>query len=273
MIHSHPSVRRSHHYALLLLFALSGCKEDLYTKLQERDANEMLALLLDNGVDAVRVADKDGTNTIQVEKGQVAFSIDRLNAKGLPRQAFKNLGEIFEGSGLIASPTEERARYVYALNEELSRTISEIDGVLSVRVHVVLPDNDLLREGPTPSSASVFVRHDANTDLSRLLPQIKMLIANSIEGLSYDKVEVVFVPVQRPPFEQRPDLAQSDKSIPAPLLAVAVSLGVAVLTALSYLVSTLVQRGKKSSPDQSIAEGRSRVSAIEVVRKMFGGAA
>jgi type III secretion system YscJ/HrcJ family lipoprotein len=161
---------------------LLGCKADLYSKIQEREANEMLALLLGKGVDAARVVAKDGTSTIQVEERQLAYSIDLLNVEGLPRQSFKNLGEVFKGSGLVASPIEERARYVYALSEELSRTISDIDGVLSARVHVVLPKNDLLRQDATPSSASVFIRHGSNAKLSALLPQIKMLVANSIEG-------------------------------------------------------------------------------------------
>jgi len=107
------------------------------------------------------------------------------------------MGEVFKGSGLIASPTEERARFVYALSEELSRTISDIDGVLSARIHVVLPKNDLLRQDTTPSSASVFIRHDARAPMKNLLPQVKMLVANSIEGLSYEKVSVVLVSVDR----------------------------------------------------------------------------
>ncbi|NEU95770.1 EscJ/YscJ/HrcJ family type III secretion inner membrane ring protein [Bradyrhizobium sp. UFLA 03-164] len=193
-----PASKRLHALVLLLLLPmLTGCKTDLYTKVQERDANEMLGLLLSRGVDAIRVIGKDGTSTIQVEEKQLAYSIELLNDQGLPRQPFKSLGEVFKGSGLVASPVEERARYVYALSEELSRTINDIDGVLSARVHVVLPKNDLLRQDATPSSASVFIRHASNAKLSALLPQIKMLVANSIEGLSYDKVAVVFVPVER----------------------------------------------------------------------------
>ncbi|GLR45953.1 nodulation protein NolT [Mesorhizobium amorphae] len=260
---------------LLLLFALSGCKADLYTKLQEREANDMLALLLSNGVDAVRVAAKDGTSTIQVEEKQLAFSINLLNVKGLPHESFKNLGEIFKGSGLIASPTEERARYVYALNEELSRTISDIDGVLSVRVHVVLPHNDLLQENATPSSASVFIRHDAKANLSILLPQIKMLVANSIEGLSYDKVEVVFVPVERPALEQRPVpadvLAQASKSIPAPLLAIAAGVVAAVICALCYVLGSARLRQRRQSRALPKIEGPTGVPAVDSVRKKIAG--
>jgi type III secretion protein J len=257
---------------LPLLVALTGCKADLYTKLQEREANDMLALLLNSGINAVRVMVKDGTSTIQVEEKQIAFSINLLSTKGLPHQPFKNLGEIFTGSGLITSPTEERARYVYALNEELSRTISDIDGVISVRVHVVLPHNDLLREGATPSSASAFIRHDAKSNLAILLPQIKMLIANSIEGLSYDKVEVVFVPVERLAFEQRVEPAAVSKaSIPAPFLAIAVGFAAAVFGVLSYVLGRAHMRQRRNSREPTKLEARMDVHAIKSVGKEMVG--
>jgi type III secretion protein J len=182
---------------LLVGLVLGGCKTDLYTRLSEREANEMVAILLDRGIEAGRIGAKDGTSTIQVDQSRFAQAVEILKAGGYPRQSFTTMGEVFKGGGLIASPTEERARYVYALSEELSKTISGIDGVLSARIHVVLPKNDLLKQDATPSSASVFIRHDKDAPLKALLPQIKMLVANSIEGLAYEKVSVVFVPVDR----------------------------------------------------------------------------
>jgi type III secretion protein J len=188
--------------ALALVFcALAGCQVELYSKLGEREANDMIALLHKNGIGAERSFAKDGTNQIKVEESQLAQAIELLKANGLPRRTFTNMGEVFKSSGLISSPTEERARFIYALSEELSRTISDIDGVLSARIHVVLPKNDLLRQDATPSSASVFIRHDARAPLKSLLPHVKMLVANSIEGLSYEKVSVVLVPVERPSVE------------------------------------------------------------------------
>lgn len=268
-----PFRKRLQLLALLpLLLALVGCKADLYTKVQEREANEMLAVLLKNGVDALRVAAKDGTITIQVEQTQIASAIDLLNGEGLPRHAFKSLGEVFSAAGLIASPIEERARYVYALSEELSRTISDIDGVLSARVHVVLPKNDLLRRDTTPSSASVFIRHDSRANLSILLPQIKMLVANSIEGLSYDKVAVVFVSVERPALEPRPaaaaGLAQASGVISTPLVALGMGLGGSVFGVLScVLLSARGRQRRQSSQKVSAVGGRSAVSAMEMIRK------
>jgi type III secretion protein J len=193
----------------LMLCALAGCQAELYSKLGEREANEMIALLHKSGIAAERSFAKDGTSQISVEQSQLAQAIDLLKANGLPRRTFTNMGEVFKSSGLISSPTEERARFIYALSEELSRTISDIDGVLSARIHVVLPKNDLLRQDATPSSASVFIRHDARAPLKSLLPHVKMLVANSIEGLSYEKVSVVLVPVERPTNEPAPSRAVS----------------------------------------------------------------
>jgi type III secretion protein J len=110
------------------------------------------------------------------------------------------MGEVFKRDGLVASPVQERAQMIFALSEELSRTVSEINGVLSARVHVVLPENDPLRRDLVPSSASVFIRHEASLPINDLIPQIKTLVSNSIAGLSYEKVSVV--PVAAPPRPQ-----------------------------------------------------------------------
>ncbi len=176
---------------------LAACNVELYSKLDEREANEMIAVLLRNGIDAQRVVSKEGLNSITVDKKRLGEAIDLLRAEGLPKQSFATMGDVFKGSGLVATPTEERARFIYALSEELSRTISSIDGVVSARIHVVLPKNDPLQQGYNPSSASIFIRHDPESSVKTLTGQLKMLVANSIEGLSYEKVSVIFVPVER----------------------------------------------------------------------------
>ena len=95
---------------------------------------------------------------------------------------------------------------IFALSQELSRTVSEIDGVLSARVHLVLPENDPLRQQLVPSSASVFIRHRSDAQVGSLVPQVKMLVANGVAGLSYDKVSVVLVPVDAQAPTRRQDL-------------------------------------------------------------------
>ncbi len=184
--------------ALLVLLALAGCKTELYAGLPEREANEMLGILLSQGVAADKATAKDGSVILSVEKSEFAQAVSLLSARGYPKQQFENMGDVFKASGLVASPLQERARFLWALSQELSATVAQIDGVLSARVEVVLPNNDIFARNPAPSSASVFVRYDEHSPVDTLVPQIKMLVANSVEGLSYDKVSVVLVAAAAP---------------------------------------------------------------------------
>jgi type III secretion protein J len=194
--------------ALVLLVALllSACEAELYNNLDQRQANEMVATLQQHGIPAQRVIVKGGQYTVVVDKARFADSIAILNEAGLPKQEFQTMGQVFKKDGLVSSPMQERAQMIFALSQELSRTVSEIDGVLSARVHLVLPENDPLRQQLVPSSASVFIRHRSNTPVSNLVPQVKMLVANGVAGLSYDKVSVVLVPVDLQKANQGPDL-------------------------------------------------------------------
>ena len=181
------------------LLALAGCKTQLNSNLSEMSANEEVALLLQNSIPASRNADpKSGNFTVMVEQSRFADAVDLLRAHGLPRTHYDSIPDVFKGNGLVSSPTEERARMTYALGQELSRTISDIDGVLSAHVQIVTPDGDPLRLNPPPASASVFVRYKEGSHVADLVPQIKMLVADGISGLSYDKVSVIMVPAALP---------------------------------------------------------------------------
>jgi type III secretion protein J len=186
----------------LIALLLAGCDEDLYSHLGERDANEMMAVLLDHGINANRKLESDRSITISVPKAEFAQSVDLLKERGYPRDKYATVADVFPGDKLISSPLQERARLNYALSQELAHTISEIDGVLSARVHIVLPEEAELQKAAVPSSASVFIRHLRSAELQSSVPQIKTLVANSVAGVTYDRVTVVLVPVAGAPAAQ-----------------------------------------------------------------------
>jgi type III secretion protein J len=180
---------------LAALLLLSGCgKVALFSSLTETEANEMMAILLQRGVDCTKAAGKDGVWILQVKSADFARSVELLRAQGYPKDTFTTVGRVFQKSGLVSSPTEERIRYMYALSQEISETLTRVDGVMNARVHIVIPDNDPLAERVTPSSAAVFIRYRQGFDLESLTPQLKGLVTRSIEGLSYDNVSLVLVP-------------------------------------------------------------------------------
>jgi len=175
----------------LCALLLAACNMDLYNNLDQRDANAMVALLIRHGIPTGRTVDKNGRITVLVDERAFAEAMRILDENSLPRKDFKTLGDVFKMDGIVPTRMQERAQMIYAQSQELERTISGIDGVLSARVQLDLPENDPLRQQSNPPVAAVLVRYRADMPNKNLLePQVKQLVANSIAGLSYDKIAV-----------------------------------------------------------------------------------
>lgn len=183
---------------LLLVMAACGGRIELMSSMPESEANEVLAALQNAGIPAEKIPGKEGNVGLAVDGQQAARAIDILKSKGLPRERFAGMGEVFKKEGLISSPLEERARYLYALSQELSGTLARLDGVVAARVHVVLPERGSAGDPNLPSSAAVFIKHQENHNLDTVQPQIRRLVTNSIPGLTPEKVSIILVAAQPP---------------------------------------------------------------------------
>lgn len=208
------------------LVLLAGCSEqELYGSLTERQANEMVAALRTAGIEADKSM-QEGRFSVTTSKSDFPRAIRVLNTQGLPREAFDTMGKVFKREGFVSTPLEERARLNHAMSQEISNTLANIDGVVTARVHLVVPERNPLIDKPQPAAASVFIKHRPEKDLSGQVAQIKALVVNSIEGLSYDNVTVALFPAEASPAEPpRPARAAADsaagrsESLEAPLLS------------------------------------------------------
>ncbi len=182
-----------------VLALLAGCSnQELYSQLSERQANEMVAALRGAGIDAEKQV-KEGRFSVLTASSDFAQAMQVLNAQGYPRESFDSMGKVFKREGFVSSPLEERARLVHAMSQEISGTIASIEGVVTARVHLVLPERNPLAEKPQPAAAAVFIKHRPDVDLTPQLTQIKALVVNSVEGLSYDNVTVALFPAEAMP--------------------------------------------------------------------------
>jgi type III secretion protein J len=171
---------------------LTGCKEEatLHSQLDEHQANLVMAALLDAGIDCRKKEGEENLWNVIIDTRDFAAAVNLLESQGLPRRNYQGVNEVFKKTGMVSSPTEERIRFMDALAQDLSRTISTIDGILDARVHIVLPENDPFAKNILPSSAAVAIRSRWNAEVEDLIPQIKSLVKNAIEGLQYEKITV-----------------------------------------------------------------------------------
>lgn len=227
---------------LLLALALAGCKTDLYSKITEREANEMVSALSTQGIAGTKTSPDEKTWTVQVDEKDLPRAVETLKAFGLPKDTHQTIGDIFKKEGLVSTPSEERIRFIYAMSQELSNTISQIDGIITARVHVVIPANDPLAEKVTPASASVFIKHRPGLDIEAITPSIKKLVQRSIEGLPLENISISAF-VSAPDVEVAPPAAAGTERLLTAVLA-----GLAALAAIAVGAFLVVRRGASRDP-------------------------
>ena len=185
---------------LAAMAVFAGCDKQvtLFSGLEETQANAVIAALADSGMSAAKAPGDEGTWNVEIAQSQFAGAANLCERRGLPRRRFLGVGDAFKKTGMVSSPSEERIRFMDAIAQDLSRTISMIDGVVDARVHVVLPENDPFAKNTLPSSAAVAIRERWDADLADVVPQVKSLVKNSIEGLTYEKITVTIFKDQPP---------------------------------------------------------------------------
>ncbi|AUZ44664.1 type III secretion inner membrane ring lipoprotein SctJ [Pseudomonas fluorescens] len=255
--------------ALTFLFMLSGCGDrvELHRQLSEQEANEVIAELADKHIRAQKIPAKDGV-TVSVDTSDLGRAVRTLEAVGLPRLARATLGDTFRKEGVISTPLEERARYIYALSQELEATLSNIDGVIVARVHVVLPERIAPGEPVQPASASVFIKHDPRLDPDNIRARVRKMVASSIPGMTTavdnpQKLTVIFVPATAYQGQRRlvyfgPFLIPADdRSFWSTSLIILLG-GLILTVAGTLFLLNRRQRSKQVIPAPDVTEGSAR---------------
>jgi type III secretion protein J len=189
---------------------IAGCSQQLYGSLDEHAANEVVGALVAEGVRAGKERGGDTQWRVTVPNDDFARAVQILKRRNLPSRDFEGLGRVFRKDSLVSTPTEERARLIFALSQELERTLTEMDGVIVARVHPVIPPHDQLNAKPKAASASVFVKYRAGADLSQRESMIRALVASGIEGLRYEDVRVLMVAAEpRAVTEETPAISRA----------------------------------------------------------------
>lgn len=175
--------------------ALLGCgTTPVHRGLEERAANELLAELVEHGLMAQRVPEggRKKTWAVEVPDSEASEAIRVMVRRGLPRISQPESHELTR-QGLVPSASEEHQTRMLGLQGDLARSLEQLEGVHSARVHLVVPPLPRPGSPQTPSRASVLLRvrpGPSPWDAPRR-ESIQAWAAGSVEGLQPAQVVVV----------------------------------------------------------------------------------
>lgn len=182
----------------LLIFLLVGCRQqELVTELNQTQANEIMALLQRNNVDASK---QDGGKTgyrILVAKEDFPAAVDLMNSWSLPSKPRVEIAQMFPADSLVSSPVAEKARLYSAIEQRLEQSLKTIDEVVSASVHVSYDLNQIDGNGKiaAPHLSALVKYVPGKKDESLLIGNIKRFLKNSFNNVAYDDISVVLTPI------------------------------------------------------------------------------
>ena len=160
----------------------------LFSNLTEEDASKVVEHL---NAQKIQFNLKDNGHTIEVQEDKLYETRLELAGKGIPSSGIVGY-EIFDKTTMGMSEFMQKLNFKRAIEGELSRTISQQDGVLGVRVHIVVPQRSLFRNEDKEASASVVLKLRNNYQLPKEnINAIINLVSSSVEGLNRNKVTLI----------------------------------------------------------------------------------
>ena len=160
----------------------------LYASLSDSEKARVVDALKNAGVD---VALDPTTGDVIVPVRDYHSSRMTLAAQGLPASipdGYDSLADIPMGS----SRSVENVRLKQTQEIELARSISEIEGLVTARVHLAIPEKSVFARASTPPTASVFVQMENGRSLSRQqVDAVVHLVSSSVPFMAKNDVTVV----------------------------------------------------------------------------------
>ena len=115
-----------------------------------------------------------------------------LASKGLPKTNTTGIDSLKDQSAMTTSQFMEQVRYTAAMEQELARSITQIDSIQAARVHLAMPKQSVFVRDRTPPKASVVVTPFPGRFVSPTQVQALVhLVASSVPLMSTENVTVV----------------------------------------------------------------------------------
>jgi flagellar M-ring protein FliF len=173
----------------VLMWSQTPNYQVLFPDMQAKESSEVIAILQQSNIEYKL---EPATGILLVPSSEVQGLRLRLAAEGYPRSSGHGMAMLNNEQGFGTSQFIERARYQRALEEELARSISQLQNVRSARVHLATPKQSVFVRDRKAPTASVVVNMYAGRSLEQgQVAAITHMVASSVPDMSNGDVSIV----------------------------------------------------------------------------------
>ena len=194
-----PSVRKVLPFVVIFMLLMSVAV--FFTSMKPTPYRPLVLMLSDadkqQAIEALKAAEfkpEVDANTGQISVPTSRFQEARmlLASKGLPRTEASGMDNLKDMPAMTTSQFMEQVRYNNAMEQELARSIVQIGGIKTARVHLAAPKQSVFVRDRAPTKASVIItRLPGRTISSANVQAIIQLVASSVPYLAPENVSVV----------------------------------------------------------------------------------
>ncbi len=173
----------------VLMWSQTPNYQVLFSGMQPKESAEVVAILQQSNIE-YKLDPTSGA--LLVPASEVQALRMKLAAEGLPRSSTQGMEMLDGDQGFGTSQFVERARYQRAMEEELSRSISQLNNVQSARVHLATPKQSVFVRDRKEPTASVILNLYAGRNIEPgQVTAITHMVASSVPNMSNADVTVV----------------------------------------------------------------------------------
>jgi flagellar M-ring protein FliF len=194
-----PTVRKVLPFVVIFMLLMSVAV--FFTSMKPTPYRPLVLMLSDADKQQAIEALKAGEfkPEVDVNTGQISVPTSRfqearmlLASKGLPRTEASGMDNLKDMPAMTTSQFMEQVRYNNAMEQELARSIVQIGGIKTARVHLAAPKQSVFVRDRAPTKASVIItRLPGRTISSANVQAIIQLVASSVPYLAPENVSVV----------------------------------------------------------------------------------
>jgi flagellar M-ring protein FliF len=162
--------------------------EPIFSGLEARDQEAVITYLK---AESIPYRTDSAANAILVPTQNVYEARIALASKGIPSGGVVGF-EVMDNLPMGADDFQKKIAYYRSLEGELSRTIREMNAVVSARVSIVVPESRLFLEQQQPSTAAILLKLRTGSQFGQdQAKAVVHLVSHSVEGLLPENVTLV----------------------------------------------------------------------------------